>query len=181
MENEKKQTATEDTIEIPGKAELLQTLKESDPSLCEEPKSQIVIIAFDDTYYGINISSVLEILKVPSITWLPCSPDYIAGVISVRGNIQALINLKAFLKFGVSHVREQSRIVLVESGELTAGLLIDEMLDILDISRNAILPPSEQGRNLEKRYLEGTLEWDERAIEILNIDAILQAVAIEQQ
>jgi purine-binding chemotaxis protein CheW len=170
----------EDT-ESPGKMELLQELKESDPSAREEPHCQIVLIAFDGEYYGINILSVLEILKVPKITWLPCSPDYIAGVISLRGNIQSVVNLKAFLKLGDSHITEQSRIILVESGELVTGLLVDEMLDILDVPENAMLPLTEQAKNLATHYLEGKLRWNERTMTILHIEAIVQAVVVDQQ
>lgn len=163
------------------KMELLQRLKESDPSEHEEPHSQIVVIAFDGEYYGIRIFSVLEILKVPKITWLPCSPDYIAGVISVRGNIQSVVTLKAFLKLGTSHITEQSRIILVESGELVTGLLVDEMLDILEVPESAMHPLTEQAKTLASRYLEGKLRWADRTITILHIDTIVQAVVVDQQ
>ena len=164
-----------------GKMELLHALKESDSSAREEPHSQIVVIAFGGEYYGIRILSVLEILKVPKITWLPCSPNYIAGVISVRGNIQSVVNLKTFLQLGTSHITEQSRIILVESGDLVAGLLVDEMLDILDVSESAMYPLTEQVKNVASRYLEGKLRWAEQTITMLHIDTILQAVVIDQQ
>lgn len=165
----------------PGKLELLQELKESDSSQREEPHRQIVVIAFDGEYYGINILSVQEILKVPKITWLPCSPNYIAGVISVRGNIQSVVNLKAFLQLGTDHITEQSRIILVESGELLTGLLVDEMLDILDVPQHAMLPLTEQPQNVATHYLEGKLRWSDRTITLLHVDAIVQGIVVDQQ
>jgi purine-binding chemotaxis protein CheW len=172
---------TEEHAEQSGKTERLHDLQDADSSIPEEPKSQIVVIAFDGEYYGITVLSVLEILKVPKITWIPCCPDYIAGVISVRGNIQSVVNLKAFLKLGTSHITEQSRIVLIESGELITGLLVDEMLDVLDVSESETLPLSEQAKHIASQYIEGKFHWNERTVTILHIDALIRAVIIEQQ
>ena len=181
MEKEQTYMQAGENAKQPGKMELLQKLKETDSSAREESHSQIVLIAFNGEYYGIKILSVLEILKVPKITWLPCSPDYIAGVISVRGNIQSVVNLKSFLQLGISHITEQSRIILVESGDLVTGLLVDEMLDILDVPDSALLPLIKQAQSTAARYLEGKLRWNDRTITVLHIDAIVQAIVVDQQ
>ncbi len=165
----------------PGsKMDILQQLKDSETLDTEEPQLQLVVISFDNTFYGIQLLSVREILKVPKITWLPCSPDFIAGVISVRGNIQSVVNLKAFLSLGTLQITDHSRIILVESEELTTGLLVDEMIDIITVPESSLVPLSDMGSISVHRYLEGKLSWNNTQLTLLNIDTIVQGVVVDQ-
>ncbi|PIE33475.1 hypothetical protein CSA56_11775 [candidate division KSB3 bacterium] len=166
--------------DISSKLDLLQELKDSEAVHTEEPQFQCVVIALDSTLYGIQLLSVREILKVPKITWLPCSPAFITGVISVRGNIQAVVDLKIFLQLGCSDTTDQSRIILVESGELITGLLIDEMIDIITVPESAFIPFNESAPNAAHGYLKGRLAWQDKQLTLLNIDAIVQGVIVEQ-
>ncbi len=166
--------------EIPGKIELLQQLKASESSESEESYFQVVVIAYDSELYGIRILSVREILKVTKITWLPCTPEYISGVISVRGDIQSVVNLKRFLQLGHSRVTEHSRIILVESGELIAGLLVDEMVDIVDVPESALHPFTELSVTITRNYVDGKISWNDKTITLLNMDEVIQGVVVDQ-
>ena len=169
-----------DEFEPTDNMELLRQLKASVLSASQETRLQIVVVALEKRLFGIRVFSVREILKVPKITWLPCVPDYIAGVIAIRGEVQAIVNLASLLHGGSGHVTPQSRIILAESGELTAGLLVDEMLDILELPEQAILPLAESGRLAIERYFDGNIDWNGRMISLLNIEAILQGIVVDQ-
>ncbi len=164
----------------PTKMELLRQSKASAQTDSQETRVQIVVIALEKRLFGIRIFSVREILKVPKMTWLPCAPTYVSGVIAVRGEVQAVVNLERFLHDGTSHLTEQSRIILVEYGELVAGLLVDEMLDILDLPEQAILPFAESDMLSAERYLDGKVDWNGRMISLLNIEAIVKGVVVDQ-
>jgi len=160
--------------------EFLQKLKESRAPETEEPRVQIVVVALNQARYGIKIFSVREILKVKKITWVPCTPECIIGVISVRGEIQAVIDLKHFLQFGFSQITEHSRIILVESKEFVAGVLVDEMVDILDVPQSNFLPLTESNLNVAPKYVAGKFSWKETMITLLNIDMLIQEVVVNQ-
>lgn len=162
------------------KLELLQQLKQTEDAELEEPAFQLVVIALDGELYGIRILTVREILKVPRITWMPCTPEYLVGVISVRGEIHAVINLKNFLALGTSHVTEQSRIIIVESGELAAGFLIDEMVDIIEVPESSLLPLTESSLSVAQQYVEGKLRRDEQMLTLLHVASIIQNVVVDQ-
>ncbi len=164
----------------PTKMELLRQSNASDQTVSQELRVQIVVVALEKRLLGIRIFSVREILKVPKMTWLPSAPAYFAGVIAVRGDVQAVVNLKRFLHDGTSHLTEQSRIILVEYGELVAGLLVDEMLDILDLPEQAILPLAESDMLSAERYFDGKVDWNGRIISLLNIEAIVKEVVVDQ-
>lgn len=161
------------------KLELLQQLKQAEVAETEEPQIQLVEIALDGGLYGVRILAVREILKVPHITWLPCTPEYILGVISIRGEIHAVVNLKNFLALGTSHITEQSRIIVVESGEFVAGLLVDEMVDIIEVPESSLLPLAESSLAVAQ-YVEGKLRWNEQMITLLHIARIVQNVVVDQ-
>ena len=169
-----------ETADAQERMEQLRRLKAAEHVAPEDASMQIIVVALNHALFGIRIFSVREILRVPNITRLPCSPAYIAGVISVRGDIQAVVHLKTFLQLGVSPLTEQSRIILVESGELTAGLLVDEMLDILTLPERMMLPLNEAGMMSTHAYLVGKCEWNGRMISLLDIEAILQGIIVDQ-
>lgn len=162
------------------KMDILRQLKASNSSGIEETRIRIVVVALDKALFGIRVFSVREILKVPKITWLPCAPDYVAGVIAIRGEVQAIINLKRLLHAGIGHLTAHSRIILVEAGELTAGLIVDEMLDIIELPEQAVLPVLESSRLTTETFFDGNVNWNGRVISLLNIEAILQGVVVDQ-
>lgn len=162
------------------KMELLRTLKDADKPETAEPTFQLVVIAIDQKFYGIPLLSVREILKVKKITWLPCVPDYVMGVISIRGDIHAVVSLKKFLGGGEHHLTDHSRILLVESGELITGLLADEMVDILNFPESALLPFGNTNLNVVSRYIRGKIVWNDAMITVLNMERILEGIVVNQ-
>ncbi len=162
------------------KITLLQHLKQTEVPEQEESYIQLVLVLLDDSVYGIRILSVREILKWRKITWLPCAPKSIFGVISVRGDIQAVVNLKNLLQLGDDEITEHSRIILIESGELMAGLLVDEMIDIVNIPESAIFPLTETDMGIVQHYIEGKVKWNDMLVTTLNIETILQSVVVNQ-
>lgn len=166
--------------EVTNKQELLRQLKQSHAQETEEPRVQVIIVALDGQLYGMKILSVREILKVSKITWVPWTPKFIIGVISLRGDIQSVVDLKFFLQLGVSRLSERSRIILVESKELVTGLLVDEMVDIIDVPVRTFLPLSESNMAVAQRYIEGKFPWKEKMVTLLNVDTLLQGVVVNQ-
>lgn len=165
---------------VANKAELLRQFKESAHPEDDEVMRQIVVIALNDDYYGIPILAAREILKIWKITWLPCTPAYVAGAISVRGDIQSVIDLKQFLELGSTELTDNSRIILAESGELVTGLLVDEMVDITEIPESGVLPLQPAALNITQNFVTGKARWKEKMVTLLEIDTIIQSVVVEQ-
>lgn len=179
MEYSQEQTQRpQESHETFTRLELLQQLKQTEVSEIEEPTVQLVLISLDDDLYAMRILEVREILKVPHITRLPCAPDYILGVISVRGDVHAVVDLKNFLHLGTSPVTEQSRITLVESGDLAAGLLIDAMVDIIDVPENSLLPFTNGSFSTIQQYVEGKLRWNDRLVTLLQLETIIPNIVV---
>jgi purine-binding chemotaxis protein CheW len=91
--------------------------------------------------YGVPITSLHEIVRVPEITAVPDAPDYLEGVINLRGKIVSVMDLRK--RFGNKQValKKQNRILVVEHGGRLAGLIVDSATEVLKIPSDAVEPP----------------------------------------
>ena len=134
---------------------------------------QLVICQLSNEEFGIEISKVKEIIRIPEITKIPQVPDYVEGVINLRGSIIPIINLAA--KFGVDHEKtsNDSRIVVVEIGNLVAGMVVDAVSEVLRISSENIDPtPEIIVSRITGKYIRGVGKIDDRLLILLAIEKI---------
>jgi len=91
--------------------------------------------------YGVPITSLHEIVRVPEITAVPDAPDYLEGVINLRGKIVSVMDLRK--RFGQKQValKKQNRILVVEHQKRLAGLIVDSASEVLKIPADAVEPP----------------------------------------
>ncbi|HUA15236.1 MAG TPA: chemotaxis protein CheW [Verrucomicrobiae bacterium] len=91
--------------------------------------------------YGVPITSLHEIVRVPEITAVPDAPDYLEGVINLRGKIVSVMDLRK--RFGQSQatLKKQNRILVVEHSGRLAGLIVDSASEVLKIPSDAVEPP----------------------------------------
>lgn len=128
--------------------------------------------------YGLEILRVIEIIGVMDITSVPRSSDFVRGVINLRGKVIPVADLR--LLFGMDRVEatEQTVIIVVQfpygDGELTMGILVDQVMEVLDITAGSIAPPPELGGSRkEDGFILGIGKADERVIFLLEIGRIL--------
>ena len=91
--------------------------------------------------YGVPITSLHEIVRVPEITAVPDAPEYLEGVINLRGKIVSVMDLRK--RFGEKQVvlKKQNRILVVEQAGRLAGLIVDSASEVLKIPANDVEPP----------------------------------------
>ncbi|MEK7864374.1 MAG: chemotaxis protein CheW [Nitrospirota bacterium] len=121
--------------------------------------------------FGINISRVVEILKSQKIYFLPELPDFISGVINVRGEVIPLLDLRK--RFGAHTETGKSRIIVVRCEDEKIGLLVDEIDKIVPFSPEEISAPPAMFKGLKTEYLTGLGKKEERIVILLNIERLL--------
>ena len=93
--------------------------------------------------YGVPITSLHEIVRVPEITAVPDAPDYLEGVINLRGKIVSVMDLRKRFGDKQATVKKSNRILVVEHGSRLAGLIVDSASEVLKIPSDAVeLPPA---------------------------------------
>ncbi len=146
-------------------------------SLREAETGQYLTFALDQEKFALGIAKVREVLDYPQITRVPRMPDYLCGVINLRGNVVPVVDLR--LKFAMSATERtvDTCVVIVEAeleGETTVmGVLADSVHEVLDLQGAEIEPPPRMGTRLNTDFLKGMGKQGEGFIMILDIDKVL--------
>lgn len=121
--------------------------------------------------YTIPILKVREIINMPVITKMPQSPPYVEGVTSLRGNIIPIVNLKKLVRLGGEETKE-NKVIVVVSGKMTFGILVDGITGVINIEESSIEPPERfLSDNVEQ--VEGVAKLDGRLVVLLNTNKLL--------
>lgn len=136
-------------------------------------EEQIVSFKLGKEVFGIKVAQVREIGKVEDITRVPKLPEYIEGVMNLRGQITTVIDLKK--RFGIAQDRggfsSQSRIIIAEVGDNQIGLIVDAVEDVLRVPRQSIVaPPDTLSSNLDSSFLMSICKLKDKLIMMLDID-----------
>lgn len=133
--------------------------------------STFTIFRIGDETFGIAIERVVEILKPQKVYTIPGLPDFITGVMNVRGMVVPVIDLRR--RFGVAPSGKKERIIMVRYDTERIGLLVDEIREILGLEQDEIRISPTIFRGFKTDYLSGLGKKDERIIILLNIDNLL--------
>lgn len=142
----------------------------------KEPEEKVKILTFclGNEKYSVRIQHALEIIKVTDINKLPCTPRHFAGVINLRGNILPLIDLNAFLDIQKDSGNSSETIVVIEVDGETAGILVDKVEDILDVSVEQIAPPLTTLKGIREEFTEGEIIIEGQPLIFLNLEKMMK-------
>lgn len=127
--------------------------------------------------FALHVGKVYKILEMTTVTEVPRSPDYMKGVINLRGQVLPVIDTR--IKFGMTPTKTtKSTCLLVvdaEIGEETVmvSMLVDAVQAVLKIEDDKILPPPSIGNKFQSDFIQGMTKVDEKFVMVLNIDAVL--------
>jgi len=133
---------------------------------------QLVSFRVEDEEFGLEILRVQEIIRIQQLTRVPASPDFIEGVINLRGRIIPVISLRR--RFGLPQVPadKQTRIVVVEVNGAVLGFMVDAVSEVLRLPASTVEPPPRLAR-VEREYVRGVGKLDNRLLILLDIDRLM--------
>jgi len=105
-------------------------------------RRQLVVFSLGQESYGVDIYRVREIIRVPAITRVPRAPEYVEGVINLRGGVIPVIDLRKRFGMEKGEVTDERRIVVAELGSQTVGVIVDGVSEVLEVNEADIAPPS---------------------------------------
>jgi purine-binding chemotaxis protein CheW len=140
----------------------------------EYREEQVVVFELAGEAFGVEIGRVQEINRMLPITSLPESPDFVRGVINLRGHVTPVVDLRR--RFGLPHAEEtaHSRIVVVMSdqGEWV-GVIVDAVSEVLRMPLDAIEPPASMVVTSDQTFLRGIAKLSDRMVIMLDLDRVL--------
>ncbi len=134
---------------------------------------QYLTFIIGEEQYGVDILRVQEIKGYTAVTRIPNTPDYIKGVLNLRGTIVPIVDLRT--KFGLEKVEATmfTVIVVVVVRDRVMGLVVDAVSDVLNIAAKDVQPPPEFGTRVDVSFVKGIGKCGERLVTILDIDRVL--------
>lgn len=121
--------------------------------------------------FGIEVKRVVEILDTQRVYSIPELPDFLSGVITVRGEVIPLLDLRK--RFNVPPSDDQGHIIIVRYDKEKIGLLVDEIKEIITLEKGDIITPPMIFKGLKRKYLNGLGKKDDRIVILLHIDDLL--------
>lgn len=136
-------------------------------------KSKFLIFTMGDENYGLEIRYVIEIIGIQKVTEVPDMPEYIKGVINLRGKIIPVMDVR--LRFGkeVRDYDDRTCVIVVEIDNITIGLIIDTVSEVVVIPDEMLLPPPNVGQGFHHKYIKGIGKIGDDVKLILDCDKLL--------
>lgn len=143
-------------------------------------KNKYLIFTIDTESYGIEIRHVTEIIGVQAITTVPELPDYVRGIINLRGRIVPVMDVR--LKFSKPFREYDGRtcIIVVDIDDLQVGLIVDSVSEVMPIQDENIVPAKEL-KGIQSRYISGVGKTNNQVKLLLDCDRFLSMDEIIQQ
>ncbi len=164
---------TEDVFS--SEEDYLQSLVGENELRINDEMRRFLSFSLGEEEYALDINHIREIIKPREITDLPRVPDYILGIISLRGIITSVFDLKKRLKLGNGEISANSRIVVCQQEDRSVGLLVDSISQVVNLPIPAIEPPPSVLSGLDRDLVEGVGRIQGKMIILLNLPCVLNA------
>jgi len=150
----------------------------TDPSTVDANENKFLSFRIGKEEFGVEILRVREIIGVIDVTPLPQTPDYVKGVINLRGKIIPVIELRTKLGLESKEYTEETCIIVVEVSDggderFHMGVIVDSVSEVIDIPRDNIEPAPRFGNNLNTAYILGMGKVKEQVLILLDIDRVM--------
>ena len=133
---------------------------------------QLVIFKLAKEDYGLPISKVQEINRMVAVTKLPHTPDFMEGIINLRGRVIPVLDLRKRFGFGAQEHNDDTRIMVTDILGQTVGLIVDAVHEVVTIKGDCIEPPP-QTFVIDAQFVKGIGKLENRLVIMLDIDKVI--------
>jgi purine-binding chemotaxis protein CheW len=134
---------------------------------------QLVIFSLEKEHYGIHIADVESIIKMLPITRMPHSPQFVEGVINLRGAVLPVVDLRKRFGLSTSEPDRQTRIIVVTLSGLKVGIVVDSVAEVLTVSESDIETTPAMVTTADSTFLTGIAKINDQLIIMLDLKKVL--------
>ncbi|KPI57037.1 chemotaxis protein [Clostridioides difficile] len=139
----------------------------------DEIIKQVLTFYVNDVIYGIELKNVIETIRFQSITYVPCLPAYISGVINLRGRIIPVINIHIKYNLPETDYNERTCIIITEVDEYQVGIIVDKVVDVIPIDNLNLLETTDSSNININKDIKEIAKVGDNSILILDIQKFL--------
>ncbi len=141
---------------------------------------QLVTFSIGEEEFGVDILKVQEIIRTMEITRVPRAPDFVEGVINLRGKVIPIIDLRKRFGLPTRDHDQHTRIIVIEISNMIVGFVVDSVSEVLRIPEGTVEPPPPVVSGLESEYISGVGKLEDRLLILLDLDRLLSSEEQEQ-
>ena len=142
-------------------------------------KGRFLTFTLGNEHYGLDIKYVTEIIGIQDITEVPELPEYIRGIINLRGKIIPVMDVRLRFKKPFREYNDRTCIIVVEIQDISVGLIVDAVAEVLSIQDQDIVPPPDLNKGYSNRYISGIGKVGNEVKLLLNCSKLLSDNEVE--
>ena len=148
-------------------------MEDTEDQVVPEDQRQFIRFRIADGDYGMELLRVKEVIRSSEATRLPKEPQFVRGIINLRGDVIPIIDLRERLGFEPTARTRKTRVIVVETEGRLIGMVADSASQVVQIPAKQIEPPPPTPYHTSQRYIQGVGKLNGAIIILLNIDALL--------
>jgi purine-binding chemotaxis protein CheW len=138
-----------------------------------DPVTEWVTFRLDAEKYGIDVMRVREVLRNTEIAPVPGAPDFVLGIINLRGNVVTVIDTRKRFGLVPKGIDEASRIVILEAGDEVVGMMVDSVAEVVDLRASSIETAPNVGNDESAKFIQGVSNRDEGLLILVDLNKLL--------
>ena len=158
---------------------MAEVLDETMENFEDTQKGKFLTFSVGREAYGIEIKFVTEIIGIQDITEVPELPNYVKGIINLRGKIIPVIDVRLRFKKQPKEYNDRTCIVVIEIKDISIGLIVDNVAEVINIDDNNIVPPPDIKTGFHNRYVRGIGKVGNEVKLLLDCDKLLNEDEVE--
>ncbi len=145
---------------------------------------QVLSFVLDGDHFAIGIDSIQEVIEYKNVTRVPRSPEFMQGVINLRGQVIPVVDLRILFSMAVADISLDTCIIIIDidvDGEQCAiGIVADSVKEVVEFDVSAIQPAPKIGLSVDNRFIYGMVEQAENLLILLSIQQVFDAEDIQE-
>ncbi|MCP3698411.1 MAG: chemotaxis protein CheW [Aliivibrio sp.] len=134
---------------------------------------QWVTFQLEEETYGINVMQVREVLRHTEIAPVPGAPDYVIGIINLRGNVVTVIDTRARFGLMQGEITDNTRIIVIESERQVIGILVDSVAEVVYLRSSEIDTTPSVGTEESAKFIQGVSNRDGKLLILVDLNKLL--------
>ena len=149
---------------------------EEDGERSELDLAQVLVFRVGEEWYAVPLAQVREIYGECLASPLPCVPDFVLGVVSLRGEVLSVTDLGRMTRLSKRADHAKAPAVVLDNGTCATAVVVDELGDIAEISLGRVAPPLSTSDRYQTAFVHGSVDAGDRLVGLLNVDRVLEPV-----
>ena len=141
-------------------------------SNANEPVSEWVTFYLEEEKYGVNVMLVREVLKNTEIAPVPGSPEYVLGIINLRGNVVTVVDTRTRFGLNFKEEDEASRIIVIEMGDHVIGLMVDSVAEVITLRASEIEFAPNVGNDESAKFIQGVSNQENELLILVSLEKL---------